>query len=700
MDTNQDKLKLTSVNDLMVMNFYIPTYQRGYRWKTRQVTDLLDDIWDFHEKEKKPNEIYCVQPLVVKRKEDDVFRKIKEEASNLYEIINLIKGYWEVIDGQQRLTTVYIILSYLLPSLTDKFNLEYATRNPDNRTDTSSGDVLGSKEFLKKLDRGEIDNNLSSSNIDFYHMYNTYMTVADWVKEKKNELTAANKDSLFDGFVDTITNRVKFIWYETEEPDPIEVFIRLNIGKISLTDSELIKALFLNESNFKDSTGAIRMQQIEIASEWDMIEKTLQDEEFWLFIHDLGWEKPTRIEWIFDMIVKQKLFGEMPDCGDDNHKTFRYFYEYFNQNKKEMTSDWIRSIWNQVKKYFMIFNEWYNDFELYHYVGYLIHEGTSIEQLLKNFQNRKDEFKIYLKNEIRGKIRSCSDLTREYGDNGESKRDCFKLLLLFNIQLVINQNIEYIKDKKYGMGAYYRFPFHLFKKEGKKNNKKGWEVEHIASNSGDNLSDIRNKKVWLASVLYSNSDNKQLKNAIVDYLESDNPTEDEFENLRNNIAKIEVEPLDGIAKQMIWNYAILDSSTNEEYQNNPFPIKRVCILAKESGRKAKKTYDSKTHRVTFDKGEEVIAFVPPGTKSVFIKAYTDMPMSLTSWTRTDAECYLRKIEEVLCEFLYPEIYSLPDKYLIVFFRGNRIIAFLNSQLRNRYIRMVRAKIASSNTGKQ
>lgn len=36
MDTNQDKLKLTSVNDLMGMNFYIPKYQRGYRWKDQQ----------------------------------------------------------------------------------------------------------------------------------------------------------------------------------------------------------------------------------------------------------------------------------------------------------------------------------------------------------------------------------------------------------------------------------------------------------------------------------------------------------------------------------------------------------------------------------------------------------------------------------------------------------------------------------------
>lgn len=699
MDKNQDKLKLTSVNDLMGMNFYIPSYQRGYRWKTRQVTDLLDDIWEFHEKEKKPNEIYCVQPLVVKQKEEDIFRKIKEEATNLSEIINLIKGYWEVIDGQQRLTTFYIILSCLQPNLRNKFNIEYAIRNPQNRTSENSDYGIGSKEFLIKLDRNEIDNHLASSNIDFYHMYNTYNEVNKWIAVKRVQLENIGKEFDIESFVNTIANRVKFIWYETDEPDPIEVFIRLNIGKISLTDSELIKALFLNDSNYKESTSSIRLQQVEIASEWDNIEKTLQNEEFWLFIHDLGWKKPTRIEWIFDIIVQQKIFGEMPDCGNDNHKTFRYFYEYFSQNKKGMTSDWIRHTWNQVKKYFMIFNEWYNDFELYHYVGYLVHEGISIEQLLKNYRNRKDEFKTYLKNEIRGKIRSCSDLTREYGDNGESKRDCFKLLLLFNIQSVVNQNIEYIKDKKYGMGAYYRFPFHLFKKEGKKDNKKGWEVEHIASNSGDNLSDIRNKKVWLASVLYSNPNNTQLKKNIEQYLGADIPTEDEFESLRIRISEID-KPLGDIAKQMIWNYAILDSSTNEEYQNDPFPIKRICILAKESGRKAKKTYNPKTHKVTFDKGEEVIAFVPPATKSVFIKAYTDMPESLTSWTQKDAECYIRKIEEVLCEFLYPEIYALPDKYRKVFYKKNRIIAFIDPLLRNRYIRMVRAKVSSCKTVKQ
>lgn len=698
MNSENDKLKLQSLSDIMGMNFYIPTYQRGYRWKARQVIDLLDDLWEFYLKEKKPNEIYCLQPLVVKRKEEDTFRKIKEEAANLSEIASLLKGYWEVIDGQQRLTTFYIILAYLCPELPHKFRLEYATRNPDDRSPEYGS--IGSKEFLKLLDQNEINEEVANSNIDFYHMRNTYDVVLEWVRSKK--FKEANEAYNLEGFIDTLMHRVKFIWYETDEPDPIAVFIRLNIGKISLTDSELIKALFLNESNFPDSADGIRLQQIEIATEWDQIEKTLRGDEFWLFIHDLKWDKPTRIEWIFDMIVERQLFGEIPDCGDDNHKTFRYFYEYFNRNKECINAEWIRATWNKVKNYFMIFQEWYNDFELYHYIGYLVHLGTPVEQIIKRYENSsgKTDFKRFLKSEIRKKISACSDLLQDYGENGESKRKCFNLLLLLNIQTVINQNIEYIKEKKYGIGAYYRFPFHLFKKEGKKANKKGWEVEHIASNSGDDLTDSLNRNIWLASVLYSMKDqHKDLGIEIEHFIDSDNQSDDEFKLLQRKIKGLNIHPLDDKLRQRVWNFTLLDSATNEEYQNDPFPIKRICVLSKDAGRKAIKVYDKKTRRVSFNKDEEVIAFVPPTTKDVFIKAYTDMPESLTSWTEEDAKCYLRKIEEVLCEFLYPEIYNLNSEYRKVFFKKKRIIAEIPVEVRNRYIRLVNTKISLDESNK-
>ena len=58
---------LKPVKDLLGMNFYIPDYQRGYRWTAQQATDLLEDIWTFAQKDKAHTEIYCIQPLVVQR---------------------------------------------------------------------------------------------------------------------------------------------------------------------------------------------------------------------------------------------------------------------------------------------------------------------------------------------------------------------------------------------------------------------------------------------------------------------------------------------------------------------------------------------------------------------------------------------------------------------------------------------------------
>lgn len=63
-------------------SFYIPSYQRGYRWSETEVVRLLDDIYQNGKKN------YCLQPVVVRKKEDQ----------------------YELIDGQQRLTTLYLMV--------------------------------------------------------------------------------------------------------------------------------------------------------------------------------------------------------------------------------------------------------------------------------------------------------------------------------------------------------------------------------------------------------------------------------------------------------------------------------------------------------------------------------------------------------------------------------------------------------------
>lgn len=690
------KIGLVPIKDFLGMRFFIPSYQRGYRWTEQQVVDLLEDINEFIGN--KQNGIYCIQPLVVKGipSKNAVYDIRSLYANNVIPSLDEIREKlkiekWEVIDGQQRLTTIKILLSFLNY---DNYELEYETRVKDVNSNEIINKFIGSREFLAgicndsylcgvcKVEAKEV----AMSNIDFYYMKKAYNTIRKWFEGKsidKNE------------FANELKENVQFIWYETEENDPIKIFTRLNIGKIALTDAELIKALFLNQSNFKyENQDSVRLQQIEIANEWDRIEYALQNDEFWLFIHNIGYYKPTRIDFIFDLIrqqdsdfkLKQILKEEYSSkIGNDEHKTFRYFYQYFKYYKDEIDTDWLRKTWLIVKNYFQIFNEWYNNIELYHYIGYLIECGTQIRALVEMYKmsHNKTEFVSNLKQEIIKTLNGCRDLNRVYGEDGEYKRECFPLLLLYNIQYVIEQNNELVKSEKYGMGAFYKFPFHLFKRESKKKSGKGWEVEHIASNSGDNLDTLENQKMWLSAVLYYLNEG-DLKNKIEEFLNLPNP--EDFSSIKDSIEKFDINPIKGCDKQKIWNFALLDSSTNEEYQNNPFPIKRICVIAKEQGYKAKVVFNLQNNRMEIDKSVHAIAFVPPCTKNVFMKAYTNIPNSLSAWSLNDAEAYLKNLEKTLIEFLYPELHKISALKTPAL--KDRIICKIPPKVLERYIRFI------------
>ena len=633
-------IELLPINRLAGMKFFIPDYQRGYRWTEQQVNDLLNDIWHFRMPGKSDKDgIYCIQPLVVKKRYADSDADIREIRSlnSIEEIENKLQDIeyvWEVIDGQQRLTTILLILSYLEDEQT-KFEISYQTRNK-------------SSEFLKNINHK--DEKSSVENIDFFFMYRTYQTIRQWFEGHKED----QKD-----FLETLRENVQFIWYETEESNPINIFTRLNIGKIPLTDSELIKAIFLNSSNFHtDNAGMIRLEQMEIAAEWDKIEYTLQKDEFWLFIKDELPATPTRIDLILDMMRKKQMFGDMGDTGNDNHQTFRYFYNYFNVNEGKINARWLRETWNKVKDFFMILEEWYSDFELYHYVGFLINDNNKdiLSNLLDTYKEctDKDEFKSELKERIKDRIKDISCLTAPYEIEARPKTKVRPLLILYNIQTVLNQNKKLKEDATYGLPMTYKFPFHLFKKEARKGRRYGWEIEHIASNSGD-MDDQKNNVIYLYSAKDSCSD--KLKKRIDDFIknlkknenangDANNKNENDYKELKEDIRK-ELKESDWTDeyKNMLWNFTLLDSTTNQQYHNCVFPFKRKCIISKERGFKT--TMRIKDNKVILEE-EDGIAFVPPCTKNVFAKQYTTLPDNLSSWTYKDARDYLMDINRVLC----------------------------------------------------
>ncbi len=640
-------LELKSVADLQKLAFYIPDYQRGYRWTQRQVEDLLNDIFEFSQKDNAG--IYCLQPLVVVPRSSDEQPLDKAHATK-------VNMQWEVVDGQQRLTTIRLILEVL--GRFRFYDITYQTRRD-------------SAEFLNGITTveaaGEKAEEKAKNNIDFYHIYLAVTVICEWLKEKTDE----KKKKLFQ---DILLNRVKFIWYETKE-DPKEVFARLNIGKISLTNAELIKALLLNKSNFDSSDDdKIRLWQQEIAVEWDVIEYALQSNEFWLFLNAPGDERPTRIDYVFDMICRCDMLG----CKDekdtsDEFRTFRYFYHYLAvQKQKEISlAQAVRTIWEKVREIFQTLQEWFDDMELYHYVGYLICMGRNIDEIYKQWtgpDNKSGKFGFieeYLKEEIKKTI-PCKDIENtvyevESAQNkGGSKTNCRPILLLHNLQTVINQNRILGANAKYKNGVFYKFPFHLYKSEG-------WDVEHIDSNTENGLNDIQSQREWLLNAYFGLQDKayQTLRDQIQEFFktrkgdeqsaDSDKQTvrNEQFAELKKQIEDIGgSKRLDQNEKNKIWNFTLLDSSTNRSYGNAIFPAKRRVIIGKDQGKRFSLP--------TIDENEEIVlgsaengssSFIPPCTRYVFLKYYNTASFDPNAWTKDDAETYKNNIKEVLKDFL-------------------------------------------------
>ncbi len=583
-----NNISIKTISDLLKSNFFIPSYQRGYRWTEQQVADLLNDINEFSPKEiPNSNEKtwYCLQPIVVKQKPENE---------------------WDVIDGQQRLTTIYLILYYLNQRYTEEgrtklFELQYETRKD-------------SAKYLKnELGKKEKDD----TNIDYFHISTAYQTVKKWFKEKEVEKSFEPK------FYDS----TKVIWYEVStNEDSIDIFTRINSGKIPLTNAELIKALFLNSSNFaKADSEKLRLKQLEIASEWDRIEYTLQDDSFWYFINKIENNLITRIEFIFNSmyevaqaedieVEERKKLGIttkeqieerkkehqtiLERFGNDEYSTFRFFNDKFKtKSEKEINDNW-----QKIKKHFQTLEEWYNDRELYHKIGYLISIGANINNILKEKNEKsKKEFANWIKKIIESKFENTDFEKVEY--NGKYVRE---ILLLHNIQTMLNNANET-----------NRFPFDRYKKES-------WDVEHIHAIATEVKVKKENQVNWLSNnfIETDNHQDENINKKIEQIKKSGNTIdENEFNDIIDYVL--------GEEDNSLRNLCLLDSGTNRSYKNDSFKEKRKKIIEREI------------------EG----TFIPICTKNVFMKYYSVNVKDIEVWNESDRTSYCKKIQKVINQYL-------------------------------------------------
>lgn len=644
-------LELLAIPELCNKNFFIPDYQRGYRWGEIQIRQMLEDIYSFIYDKNAAGSFYCLQPVVVKKMTPD------EVAANKLESAFDNNTWYEVIDGQQRLTTIRIILA--LESQIDRFNkmrfnMYYQTRPELGKLFDKLGIYEENERFIVKFD----NDNDQCNDIDSWHIHNAANKILDWFQNGSGYFKPSIQE-FKGGFYENFSNTkekdksVQVIWYELcDKSDPYEMFKRLNDKSISLNNAELIRGMFLSDSavykgeelllsQFDEDVRPIvekrelARKQSHIIEEWDIIEKQLWDDKFWSFIkkEKNSDEYSCRIEYIFDLISKKT----------SNQKDSLYTYLEFDGMLKSGAVKDLWDLWLKVETYFSLLIAWYNDRYYYHKIGFLTTElGSSvlIEMLSESTNVSKKEFKKTIEGRINSAIhdkkkpgRKILDYT--YKDDYNMLK---RVLFLYNVETTYKQGLEF-------------FPFERYKDYE-------WTLEHIHAQNSERIDHSikdkwvewfdENKKVLerLSSRLPNDENLKLLisffnneYNRLINY--KDKYTFNDVTKVFDLVLKYfnDLSAQEGTPTVMhgISNMALLSGSTNASIGNSVFEVKRQMIMDDDA------------------RGN----YIPLCTRKVFLKYYNKNDKNFTVqqnfyWSDKDRKHYLEDIKEVLKPYIDAE----------------------------------------------
>jgi hypothetical protein len=479
-----------------------------------------------------------------------------------------------------------------------------------------SSDISWS-DYLKRVAAGRANDRINNSNN--YHCFCAWKSIQKWFSEQEKAVTS-------DKFLEKLLRQTRVIWFEVPENRnavaQIEAFNRLNSGKIPLTAAELIKGHFLKPGTKSEVPGG--RTAVEIALEWDLIERALQKDALWYFlVGEKGDYTPTRIDFIFESMNKTlrkagssiQLFNEVIGSQDSRD-----------------------DVWKKVKRSFDQLGAWFDDRENYHLIGFLTasRRGSKIPELLNTSltcgkTELKNQIKKLIKDAVSKSLDNLSNLV--YPAQGPEIKD---ILLLFNILAIL------------GNESSQRFAFDRFFNES-------WTLEHIhAQNSRDlSVEDVMGEVRWLIpdalkkdeSEMWHEYVQKALgepylagapmlgacHQALNDWYGKRKSSEEPSLRKKVNVLLFQLfgQTDDPEDINNIDNLALLDSKSNIQNSNHIFPVKRQKVISKDMN------------------GE----FIPIATKNVFLKYYSKGRSLTYIWNAEDKEHYKAAIEKMITDFV-------------------------------------------------
>lgn len=656
-----NELSLKAIPDLYGKNFFIPDYQRGYRWGTRQVEQLMNDLCNFFD-ERGKGDFYCLQPIVVK--------ELAEGEKTVYDLHSDTDDnrWYEVIDGQQRLTAIRIILA-LFKNITRRFKYKFTIKY---KTRPSLGEIFD--KFIYDYDKDEYGITVENEHcldIDTWHILQTAKCVLAWLKEKETQ--GIGLDYFTGIFLQFFTQQrglkgkksVQVIWYELRDnSDPNATFKRLNDKKVALNNAELIRAMFLSDSAEYECDESVidgypeqvrdivkererARKQSHIVEQWDIIEKQLRQPNFWAFVKDDALDEgySCRIEYLFDLITKK------------SKKEKDELYTYLRFDDMVTKCDEVKGLWDlwvRVESNFNTLLSWYQRRDYYHKIGYLIAEkGASIlndllEMSTKQTKTRFDKnINWLIKTNMM--INVDDDIyTYSYG-NDKQKSALNRILFFYNVE---STRIAATQDN---------FPFELYKNEN-------WTLEHIHAQNSERI-DKNDKAKWEEWIDNNTKALERLKTRFdekdqydprpVIQLLGENKRKVRsttylfdtftrcFDSVNDYYNKMALAEGGSPEIHTISNMALLSGSVNASISNSVFEVKRQLIMEKDAD------------------GE----YIPYCTRLVFLKYYNkekdDFSVQQSFyWSEIDRKNYQANIEEVLKDVLSAKDPEEEDKKAI------------------------------------
>jgi len=229
--------------DALFQEFYsVPDFQREYVWQPENVRKLLDDIIDE----------FGIENGSVPPSEDEYF------IGSIVVYRHTVTGKYELIDGQQRLTTCYLVFC----ALRDRLRAVNAQSTALNKKiyDVHSHGITGEDEpqfrldlqyedsdhVLEKIAAGDTPvNEIVGTTESVKHLVNAYQTIDEYLRETFHDDPASLK-----GFYAAFSYRVKLIRIETPNlSHALKIFETINDRGVGLNAMDLLKNLLFMRVN-------------------------------------------------------------------------------------------------------------------------------------------------------------------------------------------------------------------------------------------------------------------------------------------------------------------------------------------------------------------------------------------------------------------------------------------------------------------